>query len=485
MAKPDEYNWGSSNTTDTAYFRTAGSPMSAALLSNGYAGAEIPANQDHNTLFRNAYLWQQYHLSRAESTEDTLLYSSGTATWNGSTLTLSANLDFKFRKSTGQQVNRIASGALAFTDGHVLVLRRDKASASPVTLSLAASYGALATGQYVIVAETSLTEDNEEYETVIFRRNGTTLECPSLGLIYSSGAVITFGNFVDVAANYTWTGSHTFSALSTHSLGLSVATTKPVNLNVGGTSYLKETSAGVVDGYAGSENFLKATQSTRLLNVGANWNFALPTGTKLGLNLGLTTYLSETSAGVLSAYANSINVLQMQSSGSSFYRSAKSNTSGNFVLGVGIDASSTQWGFRIDTGDNLQLDYTGGAWTNPISFTTNGALLLADIDPPAANYMNRNSGCKAWLRYTDGSGVVTNSYNIDSVTSDDGDGVYTVNFDTDFASTSYCITGCAANNDHILTTNPTAAGNATVYTYDASLTAGGDDSFSIAAFGDQ
>lgn len=193
MAEPDDINWGSTTESDTAYFRTPSAPMSSTLISTGYAGSDIPDNQDHNTIFRNNYLWQQYLLNRQKSTEPTILTSSGTATWNGSDLVLSANLDISFRKDTGKQVNRIASGTLTFgTDGHVLVLRKDFTTASPVTIS-SASYASLTAGTYAILAETSLTATNIEYEEVIFRRNGTNLEIPFLGLVYPTGSTITFG----------------------------------------------------------------------------------------------------------------------------------------------------------------------------------------------------------------------------------------------------------------------------------------------------
>lgn len=196
MTQPDSYNWGVSNVADTDYFRTDGAPMSTALKNNGYAGADKPDNQDHNTLFRNNYLWQQYLFAREKSSEKTMLTSTGTATWNGSALTLSQNLDFSFRKDDGKQVNRIAAGTLSFTDGHVLVISRDDAAASPVVLASVA-YGSLTAGSYALVAETSLTAADMEYQTVIFRRNGSTLECPILDRIWVSGETISFSKIFE------------------------------------------------------------------------------------------------------------------------------------------------------------------------------------------------------------------------------------------------------------------------------------------------
>lgn len=193
MTKPDAINWGNLNESDTAYFRTSGAPMSTALANNGYAGSDIPDNQDHNTLFRNAYLWEQYLLNRQQANEPTLLYSSGTATWDGSALVLSANLDMSFRIGTGVQINRIAAGTLTFgTDGHVLVLKKDSTTASPITVT-SGTYGSLTAGKYAIIAGSSLTATDQENELLIFRRNGTNLEIPAIGLVYPTGSTITFG----------------------------------------------------------------------------------------------------------------------------------------------------------------------------------------------------------------------------------------------------------------------------------------------------
>lgn len=212
MARPDEYNWGNTKTADTDYFRTGGSPMSAALINNGYAAAEIPANQDHNTLFRNAYLWEQFLDDRADAGEDTLLSSSAEATWNGSVLTLGGNLDLTFRKAAGVQVNRIASGSLTFTnDGDVLVIFKDFTNASPVTLTSVA-YGSLAVGKYAIVAGASLAGTQYENETILFRRNGSVLEIPIVGAVISSGQSFSFGNYIDTSKNNTWYGTNLFSS---------------------------------------------------------------------------------------------------------------------------------------------------------------------------------------------------------------------------------------------------------------------------------
>ena len=83
MTKPTEYDWGNLNVSDSYYFRLSG--ISSSLKNNGYAIGEIPAQQDHNELFRNNYLWQQFLNKLVESNKSSqMLYSSGSASWNGS-----------------------------------------------------------------------------------------------------------------------------------------------------------------------------------------------------------------------------------------------------------------------------------------------------------------------------------------------------------------------------------------------------------------
>lgn len=212
MTEPTAYNWGSTKTADADFFRLSG--IDSSLYTVGYAYQEKPAQQDHNTLFRNNYLWQQYLKNRIESQKPQMLYSSGTATWNGSTgaLVLSANLDLIFRTydavtpNYGEFINRIASGTITLADGECLVVFRDNegSAGSPSVLS-AVAYASLAAGNYAIVASTSLTATNYENETIVFRRRGTNLECVLNGLIYPTGSTISFGQSAVSASTFSGT----------------------------------------------------------------------------------------------------------------------------------------------------------------------------------------------------------------------------------------------------------------------------------------
>lgn len=187
MAKPVKPVWGYG---DPSY---AIQP-SAGKQNVGWLPAEKPPYQYMNWIHLRSGEWLTYLENKAETDAPTMLRSAASATWNGSTLTFAQPIEISFRVTTTQQINRIsaADSPLALADGQVLVFIKDKINASPVTLA-AGSYGTLTAGQYVVVNESSLTAVNHENEVVLFRRVGTNLEIPLLGLIYPTGAVINFG----------------------------------------------------------------------------------------------------------------------------------------------------------------------------------------------------------------------------------------------------------------------------------------------------
>lgn len=512
MTQPDSYNWGSANATDTAYFRTTLSPMSAALILNAYAGGEIPDNQDHNTLFRNNYLWQQYLLTRQKSSEPTLLRSTGTATWNGSDLVLSANLDLSFRKDLGEQINRIASGTISLTDGQVLVVRRDETTASPVTLSSVA-YGSLALGTYAIVAESSLTATDMEYQTVVFRRKGTTLEIPMLGLVFSSGDTITFGK--PSISGLTLTGTVPFKTNSADSLfdiyaaGAGVYCGRVNRYSARGTvaaptvsqngDYSAFNASYLYDGdqyIQADQDYVYASAAPANNAIAVNRIFSLSGGgsavealfgmfgatSSIGLRDGGKLYLDMDSGGVVgdTYLDHSSNTIQGYAGGAlSFIASSEKITIGtqnaNLTLGGSpsgngsgriqfINANSAiNWDISTSIFSNGDLTFTPSTVAGGITFSTAALtissagkasflneVLLPDVDPPTANYVNRNSFAKArGTIILAGNGatvtaVSSNDYNVSSV-SMSGTTTLTVNFDTDFLTGAYsCIIGKAA-----------------------------------------
>lgn len=81
------------------------------------------------------------------------------------------------------------------------------------------------------------------------------------------------------------------------------------------------------------------------------------------------------------------------------------------------------------------VDASGGI-VAATTFIGAGEILLGNIDPPTANYGNRNSFAKAWASISD-TGVILSSYNISSVTALGPPATWQINFSTAFNSTNY------------------------------------------------
>lgn len=465
MARPDEYNWGNAKTADTDYFRTGGSPMSAALINNGYAAAEIPAQQDHNTLFRNSYLWSQFLDDRADALTDTLLYSSSTATWNGSALVLGGNLDLTFRKSAGVQINRIASGTLTFTnDGDVLVVFKDFTNASPVTLTSVA-YGSLAVGKYAIVAGSILAGTQYENEMILFRRNGTNLECPVTGAIYSTGATINFGSLINSAFQQKiGLGLGAFSAVSGPSTYILTGDT--TSATTGAIGVVGSRSSNGIASQVDLYNAASGASDKRLVSITASRSGADSTGS-------LGFYVSE--AGTLVSYmaldaGNPTMPVQITqhfglTAGKYFYLDGGSNTrmyqasdddvrielggttsyirmteaalnphcsllayasGSNQSAQIGVVNDAALWAFRIDgaDGDYLKLIYDAAGASEKLEITPtyfNSSLhvqILSGANSENMLYLEGNSLTTGRLAYLYSNSADTNGRNLLHIVND-------------------------------------------------------------------
>lgn len=185
MAQPTLPTWADG---DPSYVIEPGS----SKKTTGWLSGEKPPYQYMNWIHNATTAYLTYLEDKILSGANAILRSSSAGSWNGSTLTLADPLDISFRVVDGEQLNRLPAGSYAFSDGQVLVVKKDASNASPVTLS-SGSYGSLAEGDYVIVTETSLTGDDWENETIILRRKGSDLENVLSGEIYESGSSIDWG----------------------------------------------------------------------------------------------------------------------------------------------------------------------------------------------------------------------------------------------------------------------------------------------------
>lgn len=189
MARPSDIRWA--NVDPNAVVEPA-----ASKKDSGWLVAEKPPREYMNWIHYTSYLWSLYLETRIQNLGPFSFITSGLATWSGTQLILSANLDITFRNETGaRRVNRLASGTFSLSDGEVLVFIPDRTNASPVTLTLAASYAALVAGKYVVVAESSLDLDEFEDEVILFRRRGTDLEFVPEGRIVPAPSRFYFGQY--------------------------------------------------------------------------------------------------------------------------------------------------------------------------------------------------------------------------------------------------------------------------------------------------
>lgn len=164
-----------------------------AKQATGWVAGEEPPCEYMNWIQNLAYLWDVYFNAKTENISPLNLRSASTVSWNGSVLTFGSNLQIVFRSdSNPAQINQFTAGTLTLADGDVVVVNRDKSSASPVTLATHA-YPGLTPGTYAIIPESSLTNANIENELILFRRNGSNLEIPNEGLIYATGTTWTIG----------------------------------------------------------------------------------------------------------------------------------------------------------------------------------------------------------------------------------------------------------------------------------------------------
>lgn len=125
--------------------------------------------------------------------------------------------------------------------------------------------------------------------------------------------------------------------------------------------------------------------------------------------------------------------------------------------------------------------------------TVTGSWLFPSTDPPAvANAANQKGFAKAWGTWADSLATFTSSYNVDSIASNTGDGLYQVLVDRDFASATnpndWTVVCCATGGtgfDQIVTGYSDTVGQAEIQCYDVSSATTTDMSFGFVFYGDQ
>lgn len=278
-------------------------------------------------------------------------------------------------------------------------------------------------------------------------------------------------------ANITWTGTHTFNN------NVTIGTDKKLYFR-DTNAYLQSSSATDMVWYVDATLFLTLGNSAGTRFIQSSQNLLLA-GNKLAFDgvANSTNYLQYTGGSYVTYLDSTLYLTMGNSAGNRFIQSSQNLLLANNKLIT--DGSATGDTYIQESSANVLDTFVGGAQAVR---TLSEGILLPDTDPPTANYINRNSGCKAWLEYTDDSGSVSTSYNIDSVADDDGDGSYDVYIDTNMSSSSYASIGTPSStfNDRFVSSALSFdSGRVIVNIYDVSAAGLVDDSFSICVFGDQ
>lgn len=146
---------------------------------------------------------------------------------------------------------------------------------------------------------------------------------------------------------------------------------------------------------------------------------------------------------------------------------------------------TTKWeNYNDNTTDYMK--WKNAAGTNVMILTQTGELYLPDIDTPTANYINQNSGVKAFCEVSNLGVLQTGSFNIDS-TSQTGTGAYQVTVSTEFVANGQAvIVANPYNNDRYCSSGLLPASKVNIY-IEIDDAAGNpiDDAFQMIACGKQ
>jgi len=287
------------------------------------------------------------------------------------------------------------------------------------------------------------------------------------------------GGTTPAAGTFTTLAATTVSGSPNFSNGLKMGAGQAFYLDGGSNTYIEEGSADRIDIYAGGvrNSFLTATA----LNLDSAIDLKIQPTKKIYLDGGSNTYITESSADNLRFYVGGAGVLDLSTSMASlangldfslvatkkFYLDGGSNTyitertadAMTFYVGgtsylemaLGLVSVSNSIDMAVQSGRVIYLDGGGNTYLQEIAadyfrivtagtetarFNKDSGILLPDIDPPVANYGNRNSMVKSYCAFSS-AGVIQDSYNCG--VSKTATGTYQLDFPTHFASTNYTV----------------------------------------------
>ena len=140
---------------------------------------------------------------------------------------------------------------------------------------------------------------------------------------------------------------------------------------------------------------------------------------------GITTLLISAGGG---AATNADTMFKIER-GSTAYLEFETSTTGNAGLLFSDDGAGRGYVYYAHATDALIM---GTAGADRLTLNSSGEMLLPAVDPPTANYGNRNSFLKAWASVSN-LGSSSNNYNFSSAAKN-ATGDLTITWDTDFAT---------------------------------------------------
>jgi len=446
---------------------------SAGQKGTGWLSQQKPPFQWMNWLFLKIKEWIDFSERFLDIDQSFIFRSDAIITWSGTQITFAQDLELRFKVGATFYNNSIAlaDSPLALADGDVVVLIKDD---NDVALALQAVYGSLAVGEYAIEPVGNLTQNTDEHELILFRRRGSNLEIPMLRQVVASGGTLSLGSLTSHDHSSTSQGGDTI-ALGDDS---SIAAAKKWYWDGGGNTYDWESAADIWNKIVGGVDVFECRDT--FLQCKVDFLISATQPIRLDGSTAGNTYFEESAPDIVDWYVGGALVWQ--------FRTTFIACNVDLVMGatdkVRYDGSAVGDTYEEESSADVLDKYVGGTLAHRINGS--GETFLAAADPPTANYMNRNAIVKAWVYYNDGApGSVINSYNIDQVTSDDGDGIYAITWNTDFVG-NYSVNGTVNNTSDrfVATSNLTTAG-ISVRINDVSAAGLADDNFMLIAIGDQ
>lgn len=245
---------------------------------------------------------------------------------------------------------------------------------------------------------------------------------------------------IDLAANYPWTGIHSWQAGEAQIGGAGAGKAALQYANSATNRTLTIPDPGAAADFVMTEgpqtvNGAKTFNST----ISANGAVALDlvtNGNRIDLDADNDTSIRCTADDIIAIEVGGSDLVTLNATSANFTETIQANDTA-----VAIDLMAT--GNRIDldtdndtsircTADDFIVIELGGV--DKVAFYTTGELELPDVDPPTPASINRNSTIAGRVRYDDGTAFIIPNFNVANVVDEAAAGVYTITWDEDINS---------------------------------------------------